>query len=569
MAPTLAPVIIATDKTQLTQFSGSKSAYPVYLTLGNFPKAIRRKPSQHACILLGYLSVDKIRRSNMTKRAQRARNQRLFHESMRIILEPLKAAGRNGIELTGGDGAVRLVHPVLASYVADFPEQCLVTCSKYGTCPKCQRPATDLQNPIPGEPRTHKWTTDIIQDAKNSTDTPSQFHDYCMNKEVSGSIHTPFWQGFPYANIHLSMTPDVLHQLYQGVFKHLIHWCQTLMTKDELDERIRTLPPSYGIRHFKNGISSLSQISGPERKAMAKILLGCLIGKMPAQGIRACRALLDFIYLAQYTTHDDHTLQYMQDALNLFHANRQYFITTGIRVDFNIPKFHSLLHYITSIQYFGTTDNYNTETFERLHIDFAKEGWRASNHKNELPQMITWLERQEKVAAFEHYVDHLDKLHNPPPPIPPNIARNATGVPIKIAKFPHSPACLLTDITLNHNTPSFIRDLKEYLNTFNIPPHPNRVLETMSLPFEKIDVYHLFKFVRTNIDDDIALEGRDNNGNSLTTVDDMETVRAVPAKGAAPARFDTVVVLDSEVAESTGIAGTSLTQLFCLYLTCL
>jgi len=37
---TLAPVIIATDKTQLTQFSGNKSAYPVYLTIGNIPKAL-------------------------------------------------------------------------------------------------------------------------------------------------------------------------------------------------------------------------------------------------------------------------------------------------------------------------------------------------------------------------------------------------------------------------------------------------------------------------------------------------------------------------------------------------
>ena len=42
---TLSPVIISTDKTQLTQFSGNKSAYPVYLTLGNIPRSIRRKPS--------------------------------------------------------------------------------------------------------------------------------------------------------------------------------------------------------------------------------------------------------------------------------------------------------------------------------------------------------------------------------------------------------------------------------------------------------------------------------------------------------------------------------------------
>ncbi|EGO30421.1 hypothetical protein SERLADRAFT_412339 [Serpula lacrymans var. lacrymans S7.9] len=43
----VAPVIIVTDKTQLTQFSGNKSAYPVYLTLGYIPSSIRHKPSQH------------------------------------------------------------------------------------------------------------------------------------------------------------------------------------------------------------------------------------------------------------------------------------------------------------------------------------------------------------------------------------------------------------------------------------------------------------------------------------------------------------------------------------------
>jgi hypothetical protein len=100
----VAPVIIATDKTQLTQFSGSKSAYPVYLTLGNIPKAICRKPSQQACILIGYLSVDKILASHLTQKDKSSRVQHLFHDSMRIILEPLKEAGRKGMEVTGGVG---------------------------------------------------------------------------------------------------------------------------------------------------------------------------------------------------------------------------------------------------------------------------------------------------------------------------------------------------------------------------------------------------------------------------------------------------------------------------------
>ncbi|KAJ7201715.1 hypothetical protein GGX14DRAFT_371195, partial [Mycena pura] len=135
----LAPVIIATDKTQLTQFSGGKSVYPVYLTLGNIPKALHRKPSQNACILLGYLSIDKIPRKNLSKQSVKTRNQKLFHASMRVILQPLIAAGNDGIDVEGGDGQVRRVYPILASYVADYPEQCLVGCSKYGTCPKCLR----------------------------------------------------------------------------------------------------------------------------------------------------------------------------------------------------------------------------------------------------------------------------------------------------------------------------------------------------------------------------------------------------------------------------------------------
>ncbi|KAJ7440393.1 hypothetical protein B0H11DRAFT_1694814, partial [Mycena galericulata] len=59
----LSPVIIATDKTQLTQFSRGKSTYPVYLTLGNIPKVLCRKPSQNVYVHMGYLSVDKISRN--------------------------------------------------------------------------------------------------------------------------------------------------------------------------------------------------------------------------------------------------------------------------------------------------------------------------------------------------------------------------------------------------------------------------------------------------------------------------------------------------------------------------
>ncbi|KAG1794519.1 uncharacterized protein BJ212DRAFT_1218035, partial [Suillus subaureus] len=52
----------------------------------------------------------------------------------------------------------------------------------------------------------------------------------------------PFWLEFPHCDIHLAITSDVLHQLYQGVFKHMVEWCQELMDEEELDQRLHTLP---------------------------------------------------------------------------------------------------------------------------------------------------------------------------------------------------------------------------------------------------------------------------------------------------------------------------------------
>lgn len=61
-------------------------------------------------------------------------------------------------------------------------------------------------------------------------------------------------------------------------------------------------------------------------------------------------------------------------------------------------------HYIALIKALGTTDNYNTEYTECLHINFAKDAYKATNHKDELSQMTIWLERKEKITRHEAYI---------------------------------------------------------------------------------------------------------------------------------------------------------------------
>jgi len=137
---------------------------------------------------------------------------------------------------------------------------------------------------------------------------------------------------------------------------------------------------------------------------MQKVYLGVLAGVVPAKVLAAARGLLDFIYYAQYQSHTTKTLQHMQEALDLFHANKDAFVDLDIREHFNIPKLHSMLHYIISIQNLGSVDGLNSEGPERLHIDYAKKGYRASNKNDYLAQMAKWLQRQEAIDLRTMYL---------------------------------------------------------------------------------------------------------------------------------------------------------------------
>ncbi|THU83170.1 hypothetical protein K435DRAFT_690054 [Dendrothele bispora CBS 962.96] len=371
-----------------------------------------------------------------------------------------------------------------------------------------------------------------------------------MQSDVAGGTFDPFWATFPSTcDIHGAMTPDILHQLYQGVLVHLINWTQAVMTEANLDRRIRLLAPTFGVRPFKNGISALKQVSGTERKHIAKILLACLAPVMPKKGIQACKAILDFIYLAQYQSHDEVTLGYMQEALDQWEEHRDFFIDKGTRKHFNIPKFHSLQHYINAIRFLGTTDNFNTELFERLHIDFAKEGWRTSNKRDHFPQMIKWLSRREKISSFDYHLSESLKLSGEDDVskedrmIVDSGKKAADFVPTYlIAKYPSTRNKSLSRIMASHNASQFVYHLKEFLN--NMLPQDTRYtkadLHDHSLPFSTLEVWHQFKIQPHPMTEEVT----------------AETVKAIPLeKNFKIDRFDTVVVMVSEEAESASLTG--------------
>ncbi|KAI0685465.1 hypothetical protein BC835DRAFT_1421211 [Cytidiella melzeri] len=53
----------------------------------------------------------------------------------------------------------------------------------------------------------------------------------------------------------------------------------------------------------------------------------------------------------------------------------------------------------------GSADGYSTEAPKRLHINYTKDAYRASNKHNYTIQMVNWLRRQEVVDFFDSYLE--------------------------------------------------------------------------------------------------------------------------------------------------------------------
>ncbi|PBK94482.1 hypothetical protein ARMGADRAFT_1062603 [Armillaria gallica] len=393
---TIAAIILSSDKTQLSTFSGDKSAWPVYLTLGNIDASVRRKPSEQATILIGYIPVSKL--ECFTEDRRSVEGYQLFHDCMRTLLKPLIEAGQNGVEMLCSDGRTRLVFPLLAAYVADYPEQCLIAGCGERRCPKCTATSKELGDPLHSVLRDPEKTIDALK--------ATHMGNHTQFKNLGLRPITPFWTDLPRCNIFHCFTPDLLHQLHKGVFKdHLVKWLTKAAdaTKAEVDRRYMAMPQHPDLRHFKKGISLVMQWTGTEYKNMEKVFLGALAGTAKPDVIICVRAVLDFIYYSHLELHTDESLKKLEDSLRTFHAHKHIFVDDGIREHFNIPKVHSMVHYAAMIRSHGVTGGYNTEASERLHIDFAKRAYQASNRKGYIQQMT-----KDEVDEVEDDVDVAD-----------------------------------------------------------------------------------------------------------------------------------------------------------------
>ncbi|KAI0069497.1 hypothetical protein K474DRAFT_1752518 [Panus rudis PR-1116 ss-1] len=417
----------------------------------------------------------------------------------------------------------------------------------------CTAPAASLADSLTRYP--FRDLDAMVKTLSVAHTNPKAFLLACKEANIK-PIFDPFWVDLPYCDIFLAITPDILHQLLQGVIKHLISWIKTAYSTAEIDARCRHLPPNHNIHPFMKGITSLSKLTGREHADIARILLGLVIdlpssrGESPMRIVQATRALLDFLYLAQYPIHSSETLGYLEDALHRFHLVKEVFIELGIRSEWKLPKLHYLDHYRFFIELLGTPDNFSTEFTERLHEEFPKAAYGATNHRDEFPQMTLWQERHEKILRHEKYIAWC--LAGCPPSSELNPLRPSQPPDfVSLAKNPSQRGVTFNDLTKDYGAIDFHNALRRFIVKHNNPflSHEQVIQHTDSLYLQYREVSVFWK---AHFWDDEFPRYR----NSMY---DYDVVHCRPSYSdthnhVIPGRFDTVLVDDGS-GSGNGIQG--------------
>ncbi|KAJ7919735.1 hypothetical protein B0H13DRAFT_1868316 [Mycena leptocephala] len=416
--------------------------------------------------------------------------------------------------MASGDGVVRRAHPIVACYIGDYPEQLLVTCVKTGWCPTCEVDHGSLGD---GQECPLRSLEYILAALERLDDGGTIYARACEEAGIKPVVN-PFWEQLPYTNIFTSITSVVLHQLYQGIIKHLLEWLKASCGEAELDARCRRLPPNHNIRLFMKGISRLNRVTGREHAQISRFILGIIIDiplpgvQSPVRLIQVVRAILDFVYLAQYPMHTTETLDLLEDARQRFHENKTIFVELGVREDFNLPKLHSWDHYSMNIKLFG---------------------------------------RHEKFIQWQ-------LLGRPPPPVIKNLHPGISYQrQLKMAKHPTRKSVKFSTLETTYGA-SFFRDaLSRYIIELLDPTLTRAQIErdanSFEVPFNAVPVFQKIKFT--------ASDPYGNDGPTDNIVDSIHVhpSKMVRAGDEIPARFDTALVNTGDGGRS-GITGYRIAQ---------
>jgi hypothetical protein len=363
--------------------------------------------------------------SAKTDRQIRECNADVLHKALATILQPLNAAGKEGIDLECADKCKRRCYPVLAAWIADYMEYAKLLHLKKQACPVCtvedHQLGADFRPSYPMRQYNEYYRRYVLLHGLGSGSNmeKNEASTYFVNQRVKPYFNV-FWrlQRVQPERLH---TPDLLHGIYLGLLKHLMDWLEPFLKKydrlGEFDAVWKNLPHYPGFNRPRRAYREVSQWQGKELRALGRAILAALAASLGTpliiqqqpfhQALQCVRNLVDFHLMAQYRSHTPETLHYMDTYLNKFHQTKNVFLEFRVskraaeHVKDSVKQLREQhIQAATSTQHLTAAKRRRIEAENRgEEIDLRESIIHEESHFNFIKMHLPW-----------HYREHVERL---------------------------------------------------------------------------------------------------------------------------------------------------------------
>jgi len=211
-------------------------------------------------------------------------------------------------------------------------------------CPKCEVPCKDLGGNLREVYEVRDYA--IYQEKARQLESGKAGSTREYFRQVGVKIGRNVFTGLHGVNPSDLHKPDLLHNIYLGVFKHMMQSVEGFLKKHRQQQAFhdawKEIPPYLGFSVPKKANREVTQWQGKEMRNLSRCILVVLASALRNPdssqhhefqiALKCVSALVDFSLMAQYRSHTPDTLSYLERYLLTFHQ------TTDIFLEFRTSK---------------------------------------------------------------------------------------------------------------------------------------------------------------------------------------------------------------------------------------
>ena len=331
----------------MTNYSGDKKAWPVFLSLGNVRSSERLKATRNCSVLVALLPVPPKHcfhgpGKSAELKAQQDYNREVLRKVFEIIFTPLNNLFERGKHMLCSDGRVRKCFPIICAWTADYVENVNLHSIKSGLCHVCEAPKSSFGSTIssPAPLRDYPGYFRKLIEATHPSYSQRRQDEALqyLNKRGARTTEGVFWALRCFDSTS-ALVPDVLHTIYLGLLKHLMDWLVPFLAHHKrlavFNRLWSAIGPYPGFSPFRKPYTAVTQWQGKELKMLGRTILPILGASLlePSaeqrgpfkEAILCVKGLIFFHLMVKYRSHTDQTIGYMERYFEDFHRHKEVF----------------------------------------------------------------------------------------------------------------------------------------------------------------------------------------------------------------------------------------------------